>query len=158
MTELKEVEHLSMKQVYLKLRGDFQKVEWRSLVCKNLGSPRWIFTLRLASYKLYTRDRFLKWAMVVDPSCPLCTMADEIHSHLFFACSVSAHVWQKLLNWFVKSRVPGEWDFELPWATTYAKYKSSRAEVYRMLLAAAIYHLWRERNRGEFRGSQACTC
>lgn len=62
----------------MKHREDFQKVEWRRLVCNNIGSPRWIFILRLtALHTLYIRDRLLKWGMVVDPSFRLCTMADE---------------------------------------------------------------------------------
>ncbi|KAH0738742.1 hypothetical protein KY290_037447 [Solanum tuberosum] len=124
------MKQFSIKQIYLRLRGDFQKVEWRRLVCNNLGAPRWIFILRLAVLnKFYTRDRLLKWGMVVNPSCPLCSMADESHLHLFFACTVSAQIWQKTINWLGISRSR---------ATANATYKSSRAEVYRMVLEATI--------------------
>lgn len=37
MAELREMQHVSIKQVYLMLRGDFQKVEWPILVCNNMG-------------------------------------------------------------------------------------------------------------------------
>lgn len=108
ITEFKEMEHFSIKQMYLKIRGDFQKVEWRRLACNNMCSPR-----MAALYKLYTKDRLIKWKMGVDLKCHLCSVADESHSHLFFACSVATQVWKKLLSWMGISRVPGEWDLDL---------------------------------------------
>lgn len=38
------------------------------------------------------------------------------------------------------------WEDELVWAVQHAKGKSSKTEVYRMMLAAVVYHIWRERN------------
>ncbi|KAM3216398.1 hypothetical protein P3L10_025839 [Capsicum annuum] len=145
MAELKEMEHFSIKQMYLKIRGELQKVEWRRLVCNNIGLPRWIM-LRLATLLKLYNDRLIKWKMALDPTCPQCNVADEIHSDLSFACSVAAQEWKKLLSWVGIPQVPGERDLELSQATTYAKDNSSRAEMDRMVLAAAMYHLWRDRN------------
>ncbi|KAK4713575.1 hypothetical protein R3W88_019482 [Solanum pinnatisectum] len=39
-----------------------------------------------------------------------------------------------------------QWNEELLWALKYAKGRISKDEIYRMLLAAAVYSLRRERN------------
>ncbi|KAH0659376.1 hypothetical protein KY289_028124 [Solanum tuberosum] len=53
-----QMEKFSIKQLYLRIRGDCQKVERRKLVCNNASSPKWISTLYLALHgKLLTKDR-----------------------------------------------------------------------------------------------------
>lgn len=59
-----------------------------------------------------------------------------------------------MLIWLGVNRVPRSWDIELAWAAAYAKGRSVKAEMYRMALAAIIYHLWRERNTRIFQQKQ----
>lgn len=49
------------------------------------------------------------------------------------------------------------WEDELQWATLYARGRSLKAEVFRMMLAAAVYHVWRERNYRVFQGTNQST-
>lgn len=46
----------SIKKVYNNLRGCYQKVHWRRLICNNHVTSKWLFILYLAIHKrLYTR-------------------------------------------------------------------------------------------------------
>ncbi|XP_059291162.1 uncharacterized protein LOC132044673 [Lycium ferocissimum] len=130
-------------------------MSWRKLVCNNGGLPRWIFILRLAALgRLQTRDRLFKWGITTDQICPVCDKEPESLNHLFFVCEVSAEIWQKLLNWIGIRKVPTHWTEELGWAELNAKGRNPQAEVYRMMLAAAVYYVWRERNARVFQSQR----
>lgn len=63
----------STKMVYQKIRGTFQKVPWKRLVCNNYGCPKWIFILRLVAHgRLSIKDRLVHWGLNVNPFCPIC--------------------------------------------------------------------------------------
>ncbi|XP_059302122.1 uncharacterized protein LOC132054068 [Lycium ferocissimum] len=62
------------------------------------------------------------------------------------ACPYSSSVWKKLLQWQGINRAVLEWQDELQWAIANASGHSTAAMVYRMTVAACIYHLWTERN------------
>ncbi|XP_060195314.1 uncharacterized protein LOC132624570 [Lycium barbarum] len=93
-------EQFSIKAIYMKLSGEFQRVPWRRLVCNNGGAPRWLFILFLAIWgKILTRDRLPKRGCTENTSCALCDDSKESCGHLFFTCSFSVQVWNKLLLW-----------------------------------------------------------
>ncbi|XP_060210446.1 uncharacterized protein LOC132637365 [Lycium barbarum] len=145
--ELQQMTRFPTKQFYQRIRGVFPKVGWRKLVCNNMGLPRWVFSFRLAAHgNLYTRDRLHKWGITNATACPLCEHMDESHSHLFFVCGYSSQLWQKLLCWQGIQRSSLNWEAELALATQHAKGKTARDEVYRMTIAAAVDHIWKERN------------
>lgn len=134
----------SIRSTYNQLRGEFPKLTWRRMICNNQGSPKWIFILYLAlQNRLYTKDRLRKWGMQVTP---LCDQEMDEHQHLFFACIYSAGIWRKLLAWQrINWQIFG-WKEEVDWAVQHANGKDPKAEVYRLIMAGAIYHLWMERN------------
>ncbi|XP_060184494.1 uncharacterized protein LOC132614137 [Lycium barbarum] len=149
--DIHTMEQFPSKQFYQRLRGGFLKVSWRKLVCNNLGLPKWIFMLRLVAHgKLYTRDKLSKWGVICNVMCPLCDKESESHSCLFFLCEMSAQIWQRLLQWQGITRRPKDWDAEIRWLTNYAKGKIAKAELYRIVLAAAAYTIWKERNMRVF--------
>lgn len=119
----------STKQFYQKLRGQYQKVSWRRLICNNYGLPRWIFILQMAAHsRLPTKDRLFKWGILKDKTFPLCNQVEETTSHLFFTYNFSAQVWTKLLAW-MNIRSPMAWEEELGWAAKNAKGKAPIEEV-----------------------------
>ncbi|XP_070009789.1 uncharacterized protein [Nicotiana sylvestris] len=90
----------SIKSIYHRLRGRFDKVSWRRVICHNTGCPKWIFVLTMAAHgKLYTRDRLQRWGIQVDQDCVLCKQANETIQHLFFECPYANTLWSKLLVW-----------------------------------------------------------
>ncbi|XP_060200597.1 uncharacterized protein LOC132628856 [Lycium barbarum] len=141
----------SIKQVYLKLRGCHQKVSWRKLICNNHGSPKWVFILYLAlNRRLYTRDRLKKWGITNQVACPLCGTEPETIDHLFFQCSFSAAVWEKLLMWQGYQRKAMEWTNEVLWMCAQVNGKAAQSQVCRMVAAGSVYILWQERNNRVF--------
>lgn len=137
------------------MRGDFPKVQWRKIVCNNLGSLKWVFILRLEALgRLPTKDRLMHWGVVDNQTCPMCASQLESISHLFFQCDVCALVWNKLLQWQRIDRTTIIWSYELRWAEGNAKGRSSSAEIFTMTLAACVYHFWIERNQRVFQNKQ----
>ncbi|XP_070037185.1 uncharacterized protein [Nicotiana tomentosiformis] len=100
LTEILDMENLSIKNLHMMLRGEEHKMPWRKFVCNNGGVPKWIFILYLAIIgKLSTRDRLARWGVTNDLQCPLCNVEEESIEHLFFKCTYAASFWRKLLQW-----------------------------------------------------------
>nr|XP_016440518.1 PREDICTED: uncharacterized protein LOC107766282 [Nicotiana tabacum] len=122
--DVKQLDSFSTKQMYKRLQGGFQKVPWRGLVSNNKGMPKWIFILRLAILdRLATKERLARWGLM-DETKPL--------------------QWQGIV------RMKKQWHEEVQWAVEKAAGKSAGAELYRITLAAVVYHVWQARNKSIF--------
>ncbi|XP_019244443.1 PREDICTED: uncharacterized protein LOC109224311 [Nicotiana attenuata] len=151
MKEVIEWNYFSIKKWYNSMLGQYQKVSWRRLTCNNLGAPKWIFVLSLAiQNRLLTRSRLHTWGIADEVSCPLCTEAEETIEHLLFNCRIIGEIWSKLLHWQGINRAPMEWQREIQWAESNATRNNAAAQVYRLTLACAVYHIWNERNNRIF--------
>ncbi|XP_070018255.1 uncharacterized protein LOC142172746 [Nicotiana tabacum] len=147
LEDIMKMNNCSIKQIYHKLRGSFNKVSWRRVVCSNVGCPRWTVILTLIAHgKLYTKDRLSKWGIQIDQECVLCRKKNETVQHLFFECSYAAELWGNLQNWQVIRRPIYGWSEELAWAEKWLKRQNARTELYKMALAACVYYVWQERN------------
>ncbi|XP_049410595.1 uncharacterized protein LOC125873778 [Solanum stenotomum] len=148
-----------IKKMYQKLKVEYNKVSWRRLTCNNLGSPKWVFALYVAIHKgLYTKDILSNWGIIEDDVCSLCKTEVETYQHLFFTCSFSKQIWKKMLNWLLITRGCEGWNEEPEWATRHATRKSIMTDVYKMTLAATIYHIWQERHLRIFQHKERATC
>ncbi|XP_019240180.1 PREDICTED: uncharacterized protein LOC109220174 [Nicotiana attenuata] len=78
---------------------------------------------------------------------------NEDIDHLLFECMYAKHVWSKLLAWQSIKREVWNWKHEVQWAIENATGKTAQQEVYKMLLAGGVYHLWQERNARIFKES-----
>ncbi|XP_075085145.1 uncharacterized protein LOC142168364 [Nicotiana tabacum] len=135
------------KAAICKLRGRFGKVSWRRIVFHNTGCPQWTFILTVAAHgKLYTKDRLHKWGLQVDQKCVLCNQDNETIHHLFFECTYAKALWSALLPWQIIRRPVAGWDEELQWAEKKTKRNTAATELYKMAVAATVYHVWQERN------------
>ncbi|GKE20011.1 RNA-directed DNA polymerase, eukaryota, reverse transcriptase zinc-binding domain protein [Tanacetum coccineum] len=56
----------------------------------------WWVNLDQEEGKLMTQDRIMKWQSCVILKCPLCLGCEDSHEHLFFQCSYSFQIWDKL--------------------------------------------------------------
>ncbi|XP_009792437.1 uncharacterized protein [Nicotiana sylvestris] len=149
--DIMKMNNCSIKDIYHRLRGRFDKVSWRRVICHNTGCPRWTFVLTMAAHdKLYTRDRLQSWGVQVDQECVLCKQANETIQHLFFKCSYANALWSTLLAWQGIKRSVNGWDEELRWAEKWTKRKIAAAELYKMVLTATVYYVWQERNARTF--------
>ncbi|XP_059309659.1 uncharacterized protein LOC132060717 [Lycium ferocissimum] len=104
--------------------------------------------------RLSTKDRLPQWGTIDLAIFPLCDHIDESHNHLFFECSYSKRVWSKLLKWQNISKNVRRWQEEKSWATSNASSRSVQADIYKMCLAGAVYHIWLERDARVFSQGQ----
>ncbi|XP_019236644.1 PREDICTED: uncharacterized protein LOC109216874 [Nicotiana attenuata] len=149
--EIKKMAKFNMHMIYRKLQGEFQKCTWKRLICNNYAIPRWKFILFLALHdRLQTRDRVAKWSLVEDSSCTMCEEDPETIEHLFFGCTMTEQIWSNILKWQgIKRRAKG-WAEEVRWAEMNVKGKSAKSHMYRICLAACVYHIWHKRNMRVF--------
>lgn len=67
-------------------------------MCNKKASPRSIFVTWLASLnRLYTAHRIQAWWIGCSVDCVVFNTGKESVEHLFFKCTFSAEVWQKVL-------------------------------------------------------------
>ncbi|KAH0717117.1 hypothetical protein KY285_013148 [Solanum tuberosum] len=138
------MEKFSIKQVYQLMKGEYPKVEWRKLICNTNACPKWSFILFLTLHgRLLTKERLLNWGSVENTKCILCDVESENIEHLFFNCSYSGQVWQKVLRWQAIQRQASGWHEE-------QRPVQREAEIFRISLAASVYYIWQERNQRTF--------
>jgi len=81
----------------------------------------------------------------------------ETQQHLLFTCSLSKQIWQKMLSWLLITRSSIGWNEELKLVTCHATSKYTMAGVYIIAAAAAVYHIWQERNHRIFQYKERTT-
>lgn len=114
--------------------------------------PRHSFILWIAMQRrLKTMDRLHGPAGPSNVTCVLCNREPETHCHLFFNCSFSKQVWEAV-NFKARIQWPGlPWDQLTIWAGNNLNKKSQiNCQIARLVLAASVYHMWREQNRRVF--------
>lgn len=115
--------------------------------------PRFDFVLwNLCQRRLNTKDRLITWGIWVDVVCLLCCACNESIDHLFFLYSVSKEVWKKRQTKCSIFRGEYGWKYELEWLKTHHVKEDFQGQVWRLSLAAAVYHLWRARNEMHYQG------
>nr|XP_016448930.1 PREDICTED: uncharacterized protein LOC107773999 [Nicotiana tabacum] len=143
--DIRKMNNRSIKQIYHKLRGSFNKVSWKK--CINAGCPRWTLMLTMTTHgKLYIKDRPSKWGIQIDQVCVLYRKESETIQHLFFECSYAAELWGNLLTWQGIRRPVYGWIKELAWAEKWLKRQNTSAELFKMTLTSCVFYVWQERN------------
>ncbi|XP_011085632.1 uncharacterized protein LOC105167557 [Sesamum indicum] len=125
------------------------KIGWTSLLSGSLKIPRHLFILWLAILgKLATTDK--PWLVHLGP-CVLCDEgAMETHGHLLFQCRFSRQCLTAIRRMVRFSWPNRDWQTDVDWASQRWRGKHIVNMAYRALLAACIYHIWRERNLRRF--------
>jgi hypothetical protein len=78
--------------------------------------------------------------------CLLCYADLETHAHLFFDCSCSLKIWLLVRERACMSSVSSSWPEVISWLNNRASSKSIGNLVCRLIVAASVYCIWRERN------------
>nr|XP_016505941.1 PREDICTED: uncharacterized protein LOC107823746 [Nicotiana tabacum] len=152
LDEILDNKNITINYIYKMLKQDHQKMPWRKLICNNGGMPKWIFILYVAIMgKLDTRDTLGRRGITNNLLCPICNEEEESMKHLFFKCTYTTTIWEKLLQWMNVNRRPIEWSQEIEWACNNVRGRSANAEIYRIALASCVYYVWQERNHRIFR-------
>ncbi|XP_069148077.1 uncharacterized protein [Solanum lycopersicum] len=141
-----------IRQIYDTLRGEQAKPVWKCLMFKNPARPKAIFLLWIFMYrKLATEDRLVKWGIIQEKPCVLCANEDERLDHMFLHCQYVNEVWKRVLTWAgFNSNRAGTWTQLIQWSIQQGKGKSTRAQLFKLLLAEMVYAVWNERNKRIF--------
>nr|XP_043625498.1 uncharacterized protein LOC122596919 [Erigeron canadensis] len=144
----------STTQAWQDLRCNWPTVEWKDVVWFKQLVPRHAFMLWLAlQEKLMTQDRIARWKQI-SMQCSLCRNGIESHKHLFFKCKFTEEIWNRLssLRWNMKDHT------DLQDIVQEIKVSRGRNNfgvvVNKLILAAAIYYIWQERNHRIFQDKE----
>ncbi|KAL0281963.1 UNVERIFIED_CONTAM: hypothetical protein Sradi_7277300 [Sesamum radiatum] len=123
---------------------------WHILLQGKFKIARHAFMLWLAIWeKLSTMDR--PWIPSEANGCVLCGgQGMETHNHLFLQLSVFKEVLSNLHSKIRFQWPHSNWQQGITWATRRWRGKHLHNAASRAVLAAAIYHIWRERNNRMF--------
>ncbi|GJS26786.1 RNA-directed DNA polymerase, eukaryota, reverse transcriptase zinc-binding domain protein [Tanacetum coccineum] len=156
-SENKEL-NFSTKIAWISLRDNGPQVHWNHVVWFSQYNPRQAFILWLAMQKkLMTQDRILKWQQGVILKCPLCNICADNHEHLFFNCSYSTCVWDRLK---VKGKMENT-NSSLYDVVDKIAEKPSNNNIWkilqRLIVSASVYFIWQERNKRIFQDEKRST-
>lgn len=129
-------------------RGAKERCVWTGGVWFSQATPKFAFMVWLANLnRLSTMDRIASWNPEVDEGCVLCKNASESRNHLFFECSYSVQILKILAMGIMGSTFMSSW-FELMQLIAEGR-NIDRKKLFclRYAFQAAMYGVWRERNR-----------
>ncbi|XP_022007435.1 uncharacterized protein LOC110906640 [Helianthus annuus] len=151
-----EVMEFSSSCVWHSFRHTAPEVNWCRIVWFAQSIPRHGFLMWLVlKGKLLTQDKILKWDLSRRKNmnmmcCMLCYQNYDSHPHLFFECKYSAQVWYTIRNKVNMGDVSPKWQEIVEWLLARARSKSARNYIAKILVAAAVYFIWQERNTRTF--------
>ncbi|GJX69408.1 hypothetical protein Tco_0305135 [Tanacetum coccineum] len=83
-------------------------------------------------------------------SCSLCGACPESLNHLFFDCHYFSKVWRSLKKQEKFDFMPDNWDAIMAAMTQLRHNRSIKSVLRRIILAACVYFIWKERNKRLF--------
>nr|XP_043623584.1 uncharacterized protein LOC122595308 [Erigeron canadensis] len=122
----------STRQAWNDLRHEWPSVEWKNVIWFNQFNPRHAFILWLAiQVKLLTQDKMAMWMTEAEFKCGLCKCSD--------ICKDLCQLWDQLQDIDSLQDVV---------SILARKRESNKLDVVvnKLLVAAAVYHIWQERN------------
>ncbi|KAJ0533331.1 putative reverse transcriptase zinc-binding domain-containing protein [Helianthus annuus] len=148
--------HFSSWEVWNNIRQRESLVSWVNMVWFKHCIPRHSFHLWLViRNKLKTQDRLSVWEAGSATNlnlmcCPLCYHDRDSRDHLFFECSYALQVWNNVKTWTNMNSVNGSWAEILSWMNQNSNMQVPENIISRLVLSAASYFVWQERNNRLF--------
>ncbi|XP_058722516.1 uncharacterized protein LOC131594390 [Vicia villosa] len=136
----------SMKRMYDKM-VDSDKVPWRHLLKGNCARPRASIITWMACYgRLGTKDRLIRFGLIIEHECSVCKEVDETLDHLLFDCRFAKDVWKHVLLWLGITHEPQPWSIEIGWIMHMIAKKGRRYKILKVAVAETVYGIWQYRN------------
>ena len=137
----------STNETWMMIRETKVQCDWSRGVWFSKATPKFAFITWLAMRdRLSTMDMVMKWSQRVDAECVLCKSAIETRNHLFFECSYASQLWEYLVKGILLSSYTINWS-SLVRIVTGRRLDRKGMFCIRYAFQAAIYVIWRERNR-----------
>nr|GEZ05522.1 hypothetical protein [Tanacetum cinerariifolium] len=124
-------------------------VPWCDLVWFHACILRHAFNMWLIlKQRLRTQDCLRSWEVNFDLTvvCPLCETHPDSHEHLFFDCPFSQQVWSRVQQNAGLTGAGPSLATIITYLLAIAKRKSSMSCIGKLVVAAAAYFIWHERN------------
>ncbi|KAJ0939765.1 hypothetical protein HanRHA438_Chr02g0064921 [Helianthus annuus] len=86
--------------------------------------------------------------------CPLCHHDRDSRDHLFFQCSFATKIWDSVRKMVNMESVNNTWSSIMQWMIQNANSRKLDRIVGKLLIAAATYFVWQERNNRLFSSVQ----
>ncbi|GKC57148.1 homeodomain-like protein [Tanacetum coccineum] len=151
------ISEFSVKNVWDAIRTRGGEVDWYRIVWFPHYVPRHAFFLWLVMRNsLKTQDRLKQWDVGINTylnllRCSLCDLQADSREHLFFECSYSTQVWATVRRLANMDNVPPVLQNILLYLQPMAHKRTAKSIIGKILLAAAIYFIWIERNNRLFK-------
>ena len=89
--QFQQMSQYSITEVYTKLSGEYEKLQWCSAIWGRMGIPKHQFCSWVAIQgRLQTREKLHSWGVSATHTCLICEAQVEDHRHLFFNCEYSS--------------------------------------------------------------------
>ncbi|GJX75386.1 hypothetical protein Tco_0313981 [Tanacetum coccineum] len=147
----------SVYHVWNSIRPRDNVVPWADFVWFRNCIPRHAFNMWLIIKKLLkTQDSLCVWDVAAGHStvCSLCETQPDSHEHLFFECAFSQQIWMHLKKFAGLSNSGYTFDSIMTLLLPVAKRKASKSTIGKLVIAAAAYFIWQERNRRLFKNTK----
>ncbi|XP_020261594.1 uncharacterized protein LOC109837674 [Asparagus officinalis] len=146
--------NLRLSAVYRAFLQPASTATWAKTVWDDFLYPKHSFVFWLACHsRLLTKDRLCRMNILSTNQihCVLCDSHQiETRDHIFFECKYSAEVWNLVMSWLGYKWRSCSWSMLLNWYSFNLKGKNPMKKLKRMVLSAAVYMIWRERNLRTF--------
>ena len=137
----------SSGQTWQIIRERHQLCHWHNEVWFKYATPKYSFILWMAMKgRLSTGDRMRNWNGGFDVSCVFCNEPLETKEHLFFECAYSSQIWESLIKGILLNKYTVSWEEILRILRDTSRGKM-KLFIVRYVFQAAVYMIWRERNR-----------
>ncbi|XP_021971330.1 uncharacterized protein LOC110866491 [Helianthus annuus] len=148
--------HFSSLEVWHSIRTRDIPISWANMVWFSQCIPRHSFQLWLViKNKLRTQDQLKVWEAGSETNlrlmcCPLCQHDRDSRDHLFFSCAFASQVWTNVKAMVDMASVTESWASISAWMDQHSNSKRLDQVVCKLVLAAATYFIWQERNNRLF--------
>ncbi|KAG7564158.1 Reverse transcriptase zinc-binding domain [Arabidopsis suecica] len=136
----------STKDTWNLIRKISNKVTWYKGVWLTHATPKYSFCTWLAmKNRLSTGDRMQNWNTNSMSTCVLCNSHLKTRDNLFFKCSYSSEIWNKLVQRLLHSHFSTDWR-EVVTCITNTSLDKINTFLVRCSFQIAVHSIWRERN------------
>ncbi|XP_022030900.1 uncharacterized protein LOC110931835 [Helianthus annuus] len=132
------------------------EVPWVGVVWFSQAIPRHSFVMWLiVNRKLKTQDVMQAWSASGNANfnlmcCSLCTSGPDSHEHLFFECGYASEIWNEVKVKADMGEISNQWQAIFDYLVGIANSKKASHVIAKLLVSAAAYFVWDERNRRLF--------
>ncbi|GJV17171.1 putative RNA-directed DNA polymerase [Tanacetum coccineum] len=139
----------SVNEVWNSIRPMAAKVDWFRVIWFTNCIPRHAINFWLIIKKrLRTQDMLRTWDIsgCLATNCPLCDVQPDSHEHLFFDCTLSKNIWDRVKIMAGLSNSSPSIDSIVSDILPFANRRTTRSVIAKLVVAATAYFIWQERN------------